>query len=399
MSLTVPVNPLTGPRLVCPYCYSVFTERRIGFRCQGRPGPDGRVCSEEEDRALRDHLGRKERLPPVFEADGRRARARCPGCSSSSDRQVCVVCHARLPVHFGRMRGRVIALVGARDAGKTVFMTVLIHELKHRVGARFRASVGGSDDHTRHRFGSDYEAPLYEEGRLLRATRRTGLAREPLVFRYTGLRRGLLMDRPHHTLLSFLDTAGEDLHDMDSVETNLRYLRNADGVIVLLDPLQMKGARPSAAPGTRMPALESPRNRSFDMLGRVTDLLMKRSDHVRGRIRTPVAVCLSKIDALRGDLDEGTPLRRPQPDAPYFDASDSQDVHAQVQQLLHRWGAADVDVHVRTHYANARYFGVSALGDSPDEDNVLRGGVRPYRVADPFLWMLSEFGVVPAANL
>ncbi len=289
-----------------------------------------------------------------------------------------------------------IALVGARDAGKTVFMTVLIHELMNRVGARFNASVGGSDDHTRHRFHADYETPLYEEARLLGATRRTGVTREPLVFRFTTQRRGLAGRRPQHTLLSFFDTAGEDLTSGESVEANLRYLNNADGIILLLDPLQMEGTRQLVPARTRAPGRVE--NRPLDMLGRVTDLLMSRPGAANRLIQVPMAVCLTKIDALHGELDEGSPLHRPQPTAPFFDESDSQDVHAQIQQLLHRWDGGGVDGHVGNHYRNARYFGVSALGGVPDEGNRVRGGVRPYRVADPFLWMLSEFGVIPARD-
>jgi len=390
------LSPLDGRRLVCPYCYTRFTERLIRFRCTGRPGPGGRVCAPVEDAAIRAQLGWRERLPPVFEADGRRALAACPECSAPTGKQVCATCHAQLPVNFGRTRSRMIALVGARDAGKTVFMTVLIHELMNRVGARFGASVGGSDDHTRHRFRAEYETPLYEEERLLGATRRTGTTREPLVFRFTAPRRGLTGRRPQHTLLSFFDTAGEDLTSEASVEANLRYLNNADGVILLLDPLQMEGARGLVPAGTRMPAPGRPENQPLDMLGRVTDLLMKRPGTANRLIRVPIAVCLTKIDALRGQLDAGSPLHRPQPGAPFFDDSDSQDVHAQIQQLLHRWDGGGVDGHVRNHYRNARYFGVSALGCTPDGGNRVRGGVRPYRVADPFLWMLGEFGVVPS---
>jgi GTPase SAR1 family protein len=392
------VNFLEGRRLVCPYCYSAFAERAIRFRCTGRPGPGGTSCEAVEDTAMRTHLGRRERLAPVFQADGRRAQATCPVCAASTGKQVCPTCHAQLPVNFGRIRSRLIALVGARDAGKTVFMTVLIHELMNRVGARFDASVGGSDDHTRHRFRSDYESPLYDDARLLGATRRTGVTREPLVFRFTTRRTGLTGARPQHTHLSFFDTAGEDLTSEESVESNLRYLNNADGVIVLLDPLQMSGARRLAPAGTRMPAAGRPGHEPAHMLERVTELLLRRQGTANKLIRVPMAVCLTKIDALRGELDEGSALHRPQPGEPYFDESDSQDVHAQIQQLLHRWDGGGVDGHVRNHYRNARYFGVSALGGSPDAENRLRGGVRPYRVADPFLWMLSEFGVVPARN-
>lgn len=392
-------RPLNGPGLVCPYCYSAFPERGILFRCTGLPGPGGRRCSVEKDTALETHLGRNEHLPPVFAHDGRRPHAVCRGCMSVTGRHVCPTCHAQLPVGFGRIRGRRIALVGAREVGKTVFMTVLVHELMNRVGARFDASVGGADDHTRHRFSADYEARLYNDARTLRGTQRTRVVREPLVFRFTSRRRHLTgLRHPQHTLLSFFDTAGEDLHSAESVATNLRYLHSADGVILLLDPLQMAEGPRLADPGARIPLAQGPEHQPLHMLERVTELLLNRQGSARRLIRVPIAVCLTKIDALRGQLDAGAPLRRPEADTPYFDTTDSQDVHAQVRQLLHRWDGDGVDSHIRNHYRNARYFGVSALGDSPDANNFIRGGVRPYRVADPFLWMLSEFGVLPSRS-
>lgn len=392
-----PLHPVNGPELVCPYCYSTFRERGILFRCTGLPGPGGRTCPVEKDTALETHLGRNEHLPPVFAHDGRRPHAVCRECMSVTGRHVCPTCHAQLPVGFGRIRARTIALVGAREVGKTVFMTVLVHELMNRVGARFDASVGGADDHTRHLFSADHEARLYDDARTLPGTRPTRVVREPLVFRFTSRRRGPTGPRrPRHTLLSFFDTAGEDLHSAESVATNLRYLHNADGVILLLDPLQMAEGARLADPGARIPLAQGPEHRPLHMLERVTELLLDRQGSARRLIRVPIAVCLTKIDALRGQLDEGSPLRRPEADTPHFDTTDSLDVHAQVRQLLHRWDGDGVDGHIRNHYRDARYFGVSALGDSPDSDNLVRGGVRPYRVADPFLWMLSEFGVVPS---
>lgn len=394
-----PLRWVNTPELVCPYCYSAFAERDILFRCTGLPGPEGRTCPIGKDTALETHLGRNEHLPPVFAHDGRLAHAVCQECMSVSGRHVCPTCHAQLPVGFGRIRSRTIALVGAREVGKTVFMTVLVHELMNRVGARFDASVGGADDHTRHRFSAEHEARLYNDARTLRGTQRTRVVREPLVFRFTAQRRNLFgLRRPQHTLLSFLDTAGEDLHSAESVATNLRYLHSADGVILLLDPLQMADGPRLADPGARIPLSQGPEHQPLHMLERVTELLLNSQGSAQRLLPVPIAVCLTKIDAMRGQLDQGAPLRRPEADTPYFDTADSQDVHAQVRQLLHRWDGDGIDSHIRNHYRNARYFGVSSLGDSPDADNFIRGGVRPYRVADPFLWMLGEFGVIPCRS-
>ena len=56
------------------------------------------------------------------------------------------------------------------------------------------------------------------------------------------------------TLLSFFDTAGEDLITADSLARNARYLASADGIILLLDPLQMKARGHSSHRGCHFPS-------------------------------------------------------------------------------------------------------------------------------------------------
>src|SRR6185437_14795678 len=157
--------------------------------------------------------------------------------------------------------------VGAKEAGKSVFMTVLVHELMHRAGQQLNVAITGADDNTRQRFAEEYEQPLYRESRLLRPTTTAGdRSQPPLVFRFTSERRpprflnGPLARAgppgsrdPQHTLLSIFDPAGEDLRSQQSTEQNVHPLTAADGILLLLDPLQMRGARELAALGTRLP--------------------------------------------------------------------------------------------------------------------------------------------------
>jgi hypothetical protein len=201
--------------------------------------------------------------------------------------------------------------------------------------------------------------------------------------------------RQERTVLSFFDTAGEDLNSADSVEQNVRYLTSADGIILLLDPLTMRGTRDQVDASAPVPAqqgLDSPIN----VLGRITELL-QRALRVKPsqRIDTPIAVAFSKIDALTAGLAEGTPLRRPAPNGGRFDTQDSAEVHDYVRALLDDWDGASIDQTLRHNYAHYRYFGLSALGAPPTADRrVATGVVQPYRVADPFLWLLSEFGAI-----
>ena len=176
----------SGPRLYCPYCYEGFAEQQIRFRCAGRISRDGLRCDPEIDEVLRSRTGFSGALPPTFAANGRLTSAACPRCGAETTTRVCPACHSQLPVHFGKVRSRLIVLAGAKESGKTVFMTVLVHELMHQLGEQLKAAISGADDSTRHRFASEYEKPLYRESQLLAPTTTAGMRnRVPLVFRFT----------------------------------------------------------------------------------------------------------------------------------------------------------------------------------------------------------------------
>ncbi|MGW2272962.1 TRAFAC clade GTPase domain-containing protein [Streptomyces yangpuensis] len=391
-------------RLTCPYCYEGFAPRAIRFRCNSRLSRTGKQCARRRDQVLDQRKGprRSHDLGPDFAADGRRPTAVCPDCDGESTYRICPVCHSELPVQFGMVDNRLIAMVGPKASGKTVYMTVLLHEVRNRVGEAYGAALMGTDDATMRRYSSEYEDRLYRDNQMFPGTQTasTALNRvDPLVFRFGLRRRTLLGERPQHTVLSFFDTAGEDFSSRESVELNTRYLANADGIVLLLDPLQMPGARDNALPGTPLPGtegLDSPVN----VLSRVTSLLLApRSGRSGQLLDTPVAVVFSKMDAFWHLLDPGSPLRDHPPSRGRFDVGDSLSVHEEVRRLLKDWDGVPIDHLLSNHYSRYRYFGVSALGRNPTPDaRVAPTGIQPYRVADPLLWLLSEFGSVPKAG-
>ena len=388
---------IRGARIYCPYCYEEISRRQAWFRCTGPVSRGGQRCVPEIDPVLRDRTGFGGAVPPAFAADGRKDSAVCPTCQGETTIRICPVCHSRLPVHFGKLGNRLIVPVGAKESGKTVFMTVLVHELMHQAGQQFNAAITGADEHTRQRFASDYERPLYRQARLLAPT--TG-HQAPLVFRFTTERHRPLNGRlggpgdPQRTLLSFFDTAGEDLRSQQSIEQNVRYLGAADGIVLLLDPLQMRGARELAAPDARLPDLSE--DEPATVLENVTELLLSsQGGRPNKRIGKPLAIVFTKMDTLMHDLKETSPLLRSPPQAGYFDERDSLEVHTEIQRLLARWEGSRIDQIAQLNYRRFRYFGVSALGETPTQDNrVAARGIRPWRVASPILWILAQFGII-----
>ena len=181
------------------------------------------------------------------------------------------------------------------------------------------------------------------------------------------------------------------------MEQNVRYLAAADGIVLLLDPLQMRGARQLAAPGSRLPTPGTTDDDPATVLENITDLVLATAGRKPNElISKPLAIVFSKMDVLRHDLRETSPLRRPPVQAPYFDERDGQEVHTEIQRLLARWEGSRIDQIAQLHYRNYRYFGVSALGETPTPDNRAPArGIRPYRVADPFMWTLAQLGAIP----
>jgi hypothetical protein len=390
----VPLLPRS--RLACPYCYEIFPERRIEFRCSGRPGPNGDRCEPESDQLLESRFGGTGDRPHTFPDSRHRYRSVCPVSKAKTTTRVCPICHSTLPVHFGRIRSQLIALVGARDSGKTVFMTVFMHEFGYRLGDRLGAAIPGADDNTRRIFPRDYEQRLYE-GRSLPdptfpvSAERQGY-RPPMVFKFMRQTRLRLPGHTKQTFLSFFDTAGEDLITTASTELNIRYLEAADAIILILDPLQMKGGRQLAA----TEALDHeprPEDDPYSVLQRITEML--KAGHRDRPVRKPLGVVFTKLDALWHKFPEGSALKRPEPGGAGCDEQDSLDVHHHVQALLHDWDGPQIDQYLKHNYRCFRYFGVSALGAIPTPDKRVSTVISPYRVGDPILWLLSKAHMVP----
>ena len=120
-------------------------------------------------------------------------------------------------------------------------------------------------------------------------------------------------------------------------------------------------------------------------------------DKYRHRITTPVAVVLTKMDACYPALESWNPITAASTGIPAYDRAAGLDIHEYVRALLDGWDGRGIDLHMQVNYSDFRYFAVSSLGAEPDYENeeVAPGGVRPHRIEDPVLWLLSKTGTIP----
>jgi hypothetical protein len=393
----------TLPRTDCYYCGESLKLSKLWYECIGNG--DG-TCKKATDpaRQIQGSYASHVSFPsfPPMRVVGRNS---CPSCEGQTNLRACPACHTALPVHF--RDSAIFGLVGSRGSGKTVLMTVLVKELRGAIARRCEADISLATDNPEGLAGeSDYKAKrenaLYKDGVLPQPTAVLGAGRQHSASVLLRWRTETLDSAGRSaiasTMLSFVDSAGEQGNSLTAA-FDLDYLEVCDGLIVVLDPFALPGAR--AALSLPPEAITVDDEAPLDVVRTVTEKLQVELALSEGqKIQIPAAVVFTKIDAFFTELDRlHSPLMTAPPDQPSYSEEDGQRVHENMRSLLYLWDAQDIDAHIRMNYADYRYFGVSALGAEPDyqDHTVAPGGIRPHRVADPVLWLLSKKGIVKRA--
>lgn len=398
---------MTAP---CPYCYTEINPRRLAYRCSGRHAAGRSPCKKAIDDSRSRHFNDTNAYWPIIDPErsdsrlpGAAARlgivGRCTDCGADPGPPVCPECHSLLPSEYGA-DSALFGLVGVRGSGKTVMLSVLDAELRASVADRFDAAIdvpGGKSGLTRdlrvhHELMSDAHGTVPGQTQENR-----GGKKEPAVYTWRYLKKGPLgTSRTASTVFSFYDNAGEDFATADAAMTQ-RYLGATSGLILLLDPFGF--------PENRKRAVD--RGAGFmetgpeEVVDAVTTVLRATGRVKRSKkIRQPVAVVVSKIDAFFDQVEEDHPLRRPSSVRPLFDETESQTVHDHLGLLIQQWGGAKILRTLEQNYTDFRLFGASALGAEPDyaSQRVNHRGLLPHRVAEPLLWLMARRGFLPSTG-
>jgi GTPase SAR1 family protein len=384
----------------CPFCFRKIDTSKLWFECGNR----GNIkCTKSVDADREKLTGSVAETFPIFAPPSGRGQAiECPECGGPGSRRACPDCHTVLPIDFLDSDSPMIGIVGSQGSGKTVLMTVLVKQLREVIGKRYEAAIRMATDNPDgaqgvNAYQAERERPLFQGRTLpLKTDAQAKSARRPLVLSWRGTRtRKLGGSAISSTILSFVDTAGEDLNTLDDTFT-LQYLSVCDALIIAVDPFALPGSRdrlnlPSAAieVGDEVP---------MDVINRITELLRVELNVKKNKkIKIPVAIVFTKIDAFFPTMDRSNPIMSASPTSPAYSEADGLAVHEHMRALLHEWSAAEIDIHMRLSFEDFRFFGVSALGAEPDYETktVAAGGVQPHRVEDPVLWLLAKEGTVP----
>ncbi len=364
-------------KYVCPSCFEKQPLNEIQYICTNTK-QDANCFNAIEGRP--------------FTPNGKSKNPKCDTCGQTLSVKVCPKCGFELPMSVGKSKDYPVAIIGAKESGKSNYVAVLINQLKNDVGRAFNCSLyatGG--DKTIKRYSSEFYEPLYRKKMCVRGT--DGGRVEPLIYSLLFNKKGFF-GKNKAVSLTFFDTAGENLNSQAQMSTHNRYLSHAAGIILLLDPLQLPYVRTALQDKIPLPQENEDTN---TILSRTISIIRSENKltDLSKKIDIPIAIAFTKIDAVDELIDAASCLKNESSHIRkgHFSKIDFNDSNLEMQSLVDKWVGAELYQQVSTQFKTFAFFGLSALGSNPDESlNIPR--FRPFRVTDPFLWILSEEGLI-----
>jgi GTPase SAR1 family protein len=369
----------------CPYCYKSHNTEDCLLTCPQNITGSNRSC-DATIRRNQDGL-----IPSYY-------KYHCLYCKDTTrhPQLYCPETEKEIPIDYISMKNFSIALLGAKASGKSNYIGVLINEIRTKMTSAYNCSLSITiSRETKKAYEDIYYRPLYIEGHTVLATA-GGETPPPLIYPIR------FMDENNKVVnmaaLTFYDTAGENLDDNDVIRKFNNYIMNANGIIMLLDPLQVPAIRKELIKNGFNDLPEQNTETAY-VLSRIMDT-MRNIKNVKGQIDIPIALVFTKIDVLEkynvlkdngwlinesGHINRGVFLK-----------SDFDNTNMEVKDLLERWDGEIIGF--LKQFKKYAFFGVSALGANPAGTTIDSMGIRPRRVLDPLLWLLAENGYIKTLN-
>lgn len=391
--------------IICPYCFKEFSTNKVVFRANSHR--DGETdYALKEDKLLKEYLRRTGNydedclLPPVIDPEGLPIGSRVnvdevlvevvDPHGEATQKRLCPYCHNELPITSGKGPTKIISVVGASQVGKSVYMTTLLHTLQNHTASSFNAACIPVSSKYSEKL-RQYEYILFDHGKMLEATQKERHM-EPLivVFKFKD------DSRPPLTLV-FYDVAGEGMTDQEYLRKHGPHIKNSNGILFLVDPEQMRTLRMKIAlknagkPGDASLMYAEPK----DIIVNLFENFINRQSNERTSI--PTAVVLTKSDVLKDLKDEDYINSNSNIFFNYchrgaFNLAEFENINGEVKRFVSKVDQSFKDA-VDVYFKNNAYFAVSSLGRKPIEQS-LEGIISPFRVDEPFLWLLYQFNYI-----
>lgn len=311
---------------------------------------------------------------------------KCPECSKSASTLVCPHCHNEIPKEMINAKITVVSLIGVSGAGKTHFVTLLLKRALSSL-TRFQYSTRRLGEQTFRRMDENYNRYLATDTPEVIPRTVTAMAnadiKYPWIIVLDRRKKGLFGRSLSSSYLVIYDAAGEDFLSADLITTNVASIAESDAWIFLLDPLQFTRLR-QRLPSHLLPDAYSDQSAAIE---RAYNFV--RSKYNKPVVSKPVAMTMTKIDVLETALPEiprhifqNRTYMQPQ-DMDGVDLSDGV-IRRIIQDYMQHNFISQVD----NYFSKSKFFGISALGSSPEAGRLVNG-LKPLRLEDPILWLLT----------
>lgn len=363
-------------KFTCPYCYGEHTVKTCEMRCSYNVRGTKDTCYKG---IVKDAKGN---IPDKYKES-------CMKCTHARKSLFCPVHGNEIPMDCTHTDGAPIALIGAKASGKSNYIAVLIREIRNKMPMPYSCTLNTTaNQETVDTYRDVYEYPLTNK-RVVDATNTMDVVPPliyPLAFNKT----------KKNVLLTFYDTAGENLDKSDRMDVMNQYIPNSKGIILLLDPLQVPAIRDQLVGKMKLPAQNSD---TSEILSRVVSIIRNiKNLKPNQNIDIPIALAFTKIDALEqfGIIGPGDCLARESEHITRgaYVLSEHESTKYEMEGILGQYVGNEV-LAMLENFKSWAIFGLSALGSIPDDkNNITAGDIRPRRVLDPLLWILAERGFI-----
>lgn len=312
------------------------------------------------------------------------------------NRRVCRHCHNPLPDHYGKNPVKFATIVGITGAGKTVYLAQLLSRMRtYAVKAGLNAIVKHPG------VLSFLENNVVRANEALPGSTPATRFQQPLF--YEMVRDAKEMGRITETFVLY-DVAGEVFKDGALVNKFAPFVEHADGVILLIDPLQFKCVSDVKKEDAE---LDEPTT----VLDAIHDIVSHGEKTEKCTI--PFAVCISKADTESVQAVLSPELRSMLLDdvrgikdssgfnMPLFNAEDYNPILNELYKFI-QGNEIVLAQQMQTNYASYAYFAFTALGcdvgegtrPNGDKYQFPVGPVLPKRVEEPLLWLFHKLGYI-----
>lgn len=371
-------------RIICPTCFEEFGIEEMLFGNYPSPGQPPTEPVRGRHTWFDRLLGRPPR-PPVDEHGHRLTRRLCPPRRDD------------LPFSAGTQKSVVIGLVGATASGKSHFIASLVHRLEGQVGQDLHSALMPMTDETSARYRREFYNPLFRNHSPLQAT--AGVP-PPLIYDLTWDGKLWGQKDPRAVTLSLYDTAGENLKNPEVFRQFVKYVGIASGLLLLVDPLQLKQVQEALPAGLRPDPLPPSQGTTAPQETPPHTILELIYNNLGSSASTPpLAVVLTKCDVLRdaGLIPENRLWSTDTRHVGVFNREAHADMTGLFGEFMRLW-YPEVYNKASQHFPRHAFFGVSATGCAPDRGTGTYKYVAPWRVEDPLLWVLHELGILPGSQ-